>query len=125
MKPTPKMLIVEDEERLSSLLSEWFSGKYSIQVASDGETAVARAMVDPPDVVLLDVNIPKLSGLEVLKRMRKLYPKLPVIMVTGTTDEVAITAALMRGAFAYVPKPFNLAYMEHLVSAAESYRPAS
>lgn len=125
MNRTRKILIVEDEERVSSLLSEWFRGKYAIRVAADGQTAIEYAATDPPDVVLLDINIPRISGLEVLKRMRALYPKLPVIMVTGTSDEVAVTAALMRGAFAYVPKPFSLQYVEHMVAAAGKSRAAS
>jgi two-component system OmpR family response regulator len=125
MNRTQKILIVDDEERISSLLSEWFRDKYAIRVAADGQTAVEYATSDRPDVVLLDINIPKISGLEVLKRMRALYPKLPVIMVTGTSDEVAVTTALMRGAFAYVPKPFNLQYVEHLVAAAGKSRVAS
>jgi two-component system, OmpR family, response regulator ResD len=124
MKRAIRILIVEDDERVSSVLTDWFSGRYAVEVAADGSTAVARATAEPPDVMLLDINIPGISGLEVLKRVRKLHPNLPVIMVTGTSDEVAVTAALMRGAFAYIPKPCNLQYVEHLVDAARSSRPA-
>jgi DNA-binding response OmpR family regulator len=118
------MLIVEDDERVSSLLSETFAADYAVQAVFDGQTAVDSMARDEFDVVLLDVNIPRLSGVEVLKRARALRPDLPVIMVTGTSDEFAVTAALMRGAFAYIPKPFNLQYVEHLVAAA-CWRPAS
>jgi DNA-binding response OmpR family regulator len=113
-----KILIVEDDPRVSSLLRESLGPEYEVEVVVDGESAMERANRERPDVVLLDINLPGVSGLEVLRLLRLRHPGLPVIMITGTTDEVAVTTALMRGAFAYLPKPFHLDYVKHLIAAA-------
>ena len=115
-----RILIVEDDRRISSLLAELLRSDHAVRVVDDGETAVQTLAADRPDVVLLDVNLPGVSGLEVLRYMRALDPRVPVIMITGTSDEVAITTALMRGAFAYIPKPFNVEYVKHLIAVARS-----
>ena len=112
-----QILIVEDDHRVCELLSDVLTPEHAVTVAADGEAAFASLPRVRPDVVLLDVNLPGMSGLEVLKRLRALDPTLPVIMITGTADEVAVTMALKRGAFAYVPKPFNVEYVKHLVAA--------
>ncbi|MBI1734914.1 MAG: response regulator [Candidatus Rokubacteria bacterium] len=113
-----RILIVEDDRRISSLLADLLRSDHAVRVVDDGETAVATLTADRPDVVLLDVNLPGVSGLEVLKYVRAFDPRVPVIMITGTSDEVAITTALMRGAFAYIPKPFNVEYVKHLIAVA-------
>jgi DNA-binding response OmpR family regulator len=116
----PGILIVEDDRRVSSLLADLLRSEYAVRVVDDGESAVATLASDRPDVVLLDVNLPGVSGLEVLRYMRAHDPGVPVIMITGTSDHVAITTALMRGAFAYIPKPFNVQYVKHLIAVARS-----
>ncbi|MBI2206233.1 MAG: response regulator [Candidatus Rokubacteria bacterium] len=122
MKRRLTLLIVDDETRISDLLTEWLESTYTIVTAADGETALARVGRDTPDLMLLDINLPGVSGLEVLKRVRELRPDLPVIMITATTAHFEITAALMRGAFGYLPKPFTLAYVEHMLAAATEQR---
>lgn len=122
MKRRPILLIVDDEPRISDLLTEWLQSAYTIETAADGETALERITRDTPDLMLLDINLPGVSGLEVLKHVRRARPDLPVIMITATTDHFEITTALMRGAFGFVPKPFTLAYVEHMLAAATERR---
>ena len=113
-----RILIVEDDRRVSSLLVDLLRCDHAVSVVGDGETAVETLATERPDIVLLDVNLPGVSGLEVLRYMRTVDPRVPVIMITGTSDEVAITTALVRGAFAYIPKPFNVQYIKHLIAVA-------
>jgi DNA-binding response OmpR family regulator len=113
-----RILIVEDDRRVSSLLADLLRSDHAVRVVDNGETAVETLASDRPDIVLLDVNLPGVSGLEVLRHVRAYDPNVPVIMITGTSDDAAIATALMRGAFAYIPKPFNVQYVKHLIAVA-------
>jgi DNA-binding response OmpR family regulator len=113
-----RILIVEDEPRVAAAMRELLDDEYIVDVAQDGEAGLAAASQVRPDLVLLDINMPGMSGLEVLRRLRNRDSSLPVIMITGTDDDFSITTALMRGAFAYIPKPCSGEYLLHLVSAA-------
>jgi DNA-binding NtrC family response regulator len=71
-----------------------------------------------PDAVFLDINMPGMNGVEVLKRVHALDPAVPVIMVTANTDIHVAEVCLKGGAIGYVPKPFNLTYMDHMAAMA-------
>jgi DNA-binding NtrC family response regulator len=75
--------------------------------------------------VFLDINMPGINGVDVLKAIKQFDPTLPVIMITANADNAIAAEAIRRGAFSYVPKPFNLAYLDHLVAAALSRPVAS
>jgi two-component system C4-dicarboxylate transport response regulator DctD len=71
-----------------------------------------------PDVVFLDINMPGPSGLDVLKALRRVDASIPVVMVTVNTEVAVVQECLREGAFAYVPKPFDLKYVEHMAALA-------
>jgi len=71
-----------------------------------------------PDLVLLDITLPGMNGVEVLKRIRSIAPATKVIMVTGSTDPLLAREALELGALAYIDKPFDLAYLKRVVAMA-------
>jgi DNA-binding NtrC family response regulator len=71
-----------------------------------------------PDVVFLDINMPGGNGVEVLKLLKQTDPSIPVIMVTANTEIPVAEACLNNGAMSYVPKPFNLVYMDHMAAVA-------
>ena len=102
------MLIVEDERDLCACLEDYFTAKgFSVVSVFSGEEALERLIAGPADVVLLDILLPGLSGLEVLKRLRKLQPRARIIMVTAL-DQVEFRAeARLYGAAAYITKPFD------------------
>ena len=103
-----RLLIVDDEQKVCECLQRFFSEKgYDASCASTGEEAIERFMRQPPDVVLLDIRLPGISGLEVLKRARDLCPATKVIMVTGSLDEGTEETAKVYGARAYITKPFD------------------
>ncbi|PYM13642.1 MAG: hypothetical protein DMD81_20475 [Candidatus Rokuibacteriota bacterium] len=114
-----RILHVEDDHRVAGMLKECLEELYVIESVRDGESALAAFVETVPDLVLLDINLyGEMSGLEVLRRLRGIDPTVPVIVTTGTDDYFTITTVLMRGAFAYIPKPVPLEHLLHLVSAA-------
>ena len=112
-----KILIVDDDPEVVEVLSRFFQKTpedYAVQTVTNGEDALAALTISAPDLVLLDINMPGMSGIEVMKHIDH---QIAVIMVTGNVDE-APAEALKLGAFAYIPKPFDLAYIEQLVPLA-------
>ena len=107
----PYVLIVEDEDALATLL-EYNFGKegYETAIAVDGEEALLLASERTPDLILLDWMLPKLSGIEVCRRLRrrKETSKTPVIMLTARGDETDRITGLDFGADDYIIKPFSM-----------------
>ncbi|MGH7380270.1 MAG: response regulator, partial [Candidatus Methylomirabilales bacterium] len=95
------------------LLVEFLSSKgYEILTATSGEEALRRVKEDRPHLVLLDIRMPKMNGLEVLKRIREIDPEMGIIMVTAVNEEDVGRQALELGAFDYIVKPLDLKYLE-------------
>jgi two-component system chemotaxis response regulator CheB len=108
-----RVLIVDDSTVIRRLLSDALAGDSAIEVvgtASNGRIALARIPQINPDVVTLDIEMPEMDGLETLKELRKLYPRLPVIMFSTLTERGAVATlnALAAGASDYVTKPANV-----------------
>jgi DNA-binding response OmpR family regulator len=108
-----KVLIVEDDDAMATALRDGFAFEgYEVLHAKDGEAALAMATSRAADLVILDVMLPKLSGLDVLKRLRADGSDLPVIMLTARGQEIDKVLGLKLGADDYVTKPFG--FMELL-----------
>ena len=112
------ILVADDEPEivdLVRLLLEWEG--YTVAQASNGEEAVAQAQAIAPDLILLDVRMPKMDGLEVLERLQSdpALAGIPVVMLSVVTAYPQVQTALERGAVAYLPKPFELREMARLV----------
>lgn len=102
-----KILIIEDEEVLRKVLREKFEKeKFTVEVVSDGERALATAKQFAPDLVLLDIMLPKKNGLEVLAALREdpECERMPVIMLSNLGEDEKITRALALGAVDYLVK---------------------
>jgi len=111
-----RLLIVDDEPLIVEVLSEHFKATYEIDTASNGADALTAVLRARPDLVLLDINMPRMNGVEVLKDIKKIDESIPVIMVTAN-EQVALAAdALKTGAFGYVPKPFDFRYLDHIIA---------
>lgn len=118
MNPLGRLLIVDDEEPVVEVLSDYFSGQgYQVGTARNGAEALAAVRRTRPDLVLLDVRMPGIDGVEVLRRIRALDGALPVIMVTANEDVALARETLKIGAFDYVAKPFDFAYLDRTVAA--------
>ncbi len=103
----PRILIVEDDKQLNQQLSELFShAGYAVDTCFDGEQGLINATTQDPDLVLLDVMLPKRDGFSVLSMLRK-TSQVPVIMLSAKGAEQARITGLSQGADDYVSKPFN------------------
>ena len=104
---TPRVLIIEDDPNVAEVVTRYLEREgYTVEVADDGLEGLERALSDPPDLVVLDLMLPALSGLEVCRRLRAKAP-VPVIMLTARGEEVDRIAGLELGADDYVAKPFS------------------
>jgi CheY-like chemotaxis protein len=104
-----KVLLVDDEQEFIEALSERLKMRgMDATLALDGEQALAAVKGDEPDVVLLDLKMPGMDGLEVLRRIKKAYSHLQVVMLTGHGTEEDGEQALRLGAYAYLLKPVDL-----------------
>lgn len=114
----PKVLIVEDDAAMATALSDGFTYEgYEIALARDGEAGLAAARDGAPDVIVLDVMLPKLSGLDVCKRLRAEGSNVPIMMLTARGQEIDKVLGLKLGADDYVTKPFG--FME-LIARVEA-----
>ena len=119
MESLGRLLLVDDEAPVLEVLNEYFSSQgYAVETASTGADALTVAQHYRPDLVLLDIRMPGMDGVEVLKKLRELDPDLAVIMVTANEDSALARETLKIGAFDYVSKPFDFRYLDRAVSAA-------
>ncbi|HKD82970.1 MAG TPA: response regulator transcription factor [Candidatus Angelobacter sp.] len=104
-----RILIVEDEPNMVAGLRDNFEFEgYDVVTAYDGEEGLKRALSDSPDLLVLDVMMPKMSGLEVCKQLKAKRPSIPIIMLTARGQEVDKVVGLELGADDYVTKPFSI-----------------
>ncbi len=111
-----RLLIVDDEPLIVEVLTEHFKSDYDVDTAFNGADALGAILRTRPDVVMLDINMPRMNGVEVLKDIKQIDDSIAVIMVTAN-EQVALAAeALRNGAFGYVPKPFDFRYLDHMLA---------
>lgn len=104
-----KILVVEDEEIIRLGLRDNFElENYLVETAGDGEEAIVKAEEFQPDLVILDLMLPRKSGFEVCRVLRKKHPHVIIIMLTAKTEETSKVAGLEMGADDYVTKPFSI-----------------
>ena len=111
-----RVLLVEDELRLRSLVQSFLEFKgFTVMTASSGEEALEYLASASPGVVLLDVKLPGMDGLAMLKRLRVTYPTLPVIFLTQVDEDQAKEQAGALGVHEYLTKPFDFEHLEMLL----------
>ena len=104
----PRVLVVDDEEEIRKILSNILEKEgFKVITSPDGQQAMEKICFDTPDAVLLDVRMPGLSGMDVLKKIRAIDGNLPVVMVTAYADTHQVVEAMKEGAYDYLAKPFD------------------
>jgi DNA-binding NtrC family response regulator len=116
-----RVLIVDDEAEVRKMLSDIVRGmRYpdglEIEAAPDGQAGLNAVVRQRPDLVLLDLYMPRMGGLAALKQMRSVEPRLSVVVITSAQDTSTSAEALREGAVAYLPKPFDPRHVEMLVA---------
>jgi two-component system response regulator AtoC len=120
-----KILIVDDEPSIRESLRLILKPNFDIELADNGEDALRLLESNRPDLMLLDVVMPQLDGMETLKRMREIGVEVPVVMLTATTTVRTAVEAMKLGAIDYLNKPFDIQELTHLiVSVLDAQRPA-
>ena len=103
-----KLLLVEDEKQLSEALSQiLINNKYSVDAVYDGDNGLEYALTDIYDVIILDIMLPKLNGLEILQKLRKESISIPILLLTAKDSVDDKVTGLDLGADDYLPKPFE------------------
>jgi len=106
-----KILIVDDEPEIVEVLRRFLERKgYEVLIAMDGEIALQRTKQDLPDLLILDLNLPKLSGEQVCREIRanELTKKIPIVMLTGKSSDADKVIGRVIGADRYLTKPFEI-----------------
>lgn len=112
-RPRPRLLIAEDDATLAETMRDVLEEDFSVDVARDGNEAIARARANQPDVLVIDVRMPRLDGFAACRALRRdpRTASLPIILVTGHTEPEMATAAFAAGATDYLPKPFSVSQL--------------
>jgi len=112
------ILIVDDDDAVRDVLYDLFSEEHLCHAAGSAEQALAFIREQPYDVVLTDISMSGLSGVELLGHLRQSRPGTPVIVVTGINDRTHAEGLMRLGAFDYILKPFRLEAVEASVARA-------
>jgi two-component system response regulator AtoC len=113
MSAAKKIMIVDDEEDVRLFLSDFLAERdFWVDTAGCAEEAIEKLEKQPVDIVLLDIMMPGMDGLQCLEIIKPKYPNTTVIMITALKDEVRMAKAKKLGAYDYVVKPFSLSYLE-------------
>ena len=115
---TPLLLIVDDEFGVRESLKVVFCKDFRLMEADSVDTAIPLVIGSRPDVVLLDVLMPKTDGIEALRRIKEIQPACEVIMLTGVNSQQLSSKALDFGAFDFVAKPFDVVDLRQKVVRA-------
>jgi len=118
---TRRVLIVDDEADVRKTLTDIvramrYAEPLEIEAVPDGREGLDAVVRQRPDVVLLDLQMPRMDGLALLKQIREIEPRLPVIVISATQENKMSSEALRHGAVAYLPKPFDPRHVEMLVA---------
>jgi len=105
----PRVLVVDDEATIRDLLSKTLAlAEYDVDLAPDGRTALERLRIIPYDLLITDLKMPGVDGLTVIREARRLKADLPVIIITGYSNEASAIEAVNLGVSGYLTKPFRV-----------------
>jgi DNA-binding NtrC family response regulator len=118
-----KILVVDDNKETCDALTEIFAGEgYQTFSALDGRSALDTVKKKKPELVLLDIKMPKMDGIEVLKRIKKIDKEVVVVMITGYGALDTAKEAMRLGAYDYVTKPLDVDFIKAVIRDALSKR---
>lgn len=117
-----KLLVIDDEARICEILRKFLTKKgYDVSTATSVLAGIEKVKNEKPKVVFLDIRMPGMTGVEAIKRIKEINPKIGIIMATAVVDEKVAQETIRMGASDYIIKPFDLDYLEKtlLVKLAE------
>ena len=118
MRHEKRVLVVDDNQVIQDILKQFLGRGYTVEVAGSASLALAAVVQKNPDVILLDVRMPGVDGLSLLKSLRDMGVKTPIFVMTGYDSSQVAHEALESGATGYLPKPFDLSQVDRLIANA-------
>ncbi|MCL7488255.1 MAG: response regulator [Desulfobulbaceae bacterium] len=116
---TIKILVVDDEEEFASTLADRLELRgFNAEAVNCGEDALMKIVKEPPDVVVLDLKMPDMSGLEILNEIKESNPAIEVIMLTGHGSTASGIAGMKEGAYDYIMKPVEIGELAKKITQA-------
>lgn len=103
-----KVLLVDDQAAIRRLISEVLEEDFEMMLASDGDDAVDAAKEFKPDIILLDIGLPSISGIDLIPIFKKVSPKSKILMLTGSISNSTINQAKSLGVSGFIEKPFDI-----------------
>ncbi len=119
-----QVLLVDDDGSLVDLIEMYFEDRYNLVVAKDAEQAFEKLQVTSPDIILLDIMMPKMDGIQMLKELRKMdrYKDIPVVLLTAKGTKQDMKIGLASGANKYITKPFDFKELYEVIEACLNER---
>jgi DNA-binding NtrC family response regulator len=118
MRHTKRVLVVDDNTVILDILKQFLGRGYTVEVVGNASLALASVVQKTPDVILLDVRMPGVDGLSLLKSLREMGVQTPIFVMTGYDSTQVAMEALEKGATGYLPKPFDLLHLDRLIAQA-------
>lgn len=111
-----KILLVDDEVEITSLLKKFLEKEgYEAITANSGKEAIEKFKTEKPDIILLDIRMPDMTGIEAMKKIREIDSEVAIIMATAVVDEKMVQEVVNMRAFDYIVKPFDLDYLKKVL----------
>jgi DNA-binding NtrC family response regulator len=118
MRQSKRVLVVDDNQVIQDILKQFLGRGYSVEVAGSASIALMAVIQKSPDAIILDVRMPGVDGLSLLKSLREIGVKTPIFVITGYDSTQVAVEAMESGATGYLPKPFDLLHLDRLISHA-------
>jgi DNA-binding NtrC family response regulator len=118
MRHTKRVLVVDDNTVILDILKQFLGRGYTVEVVGNASLALASVVQKTPDAILLDVRMPGVDGLSLLKSLREMGVQTPIFVMTGYDSTQVAMEALEKGATGYLPKPFDLLHLDRLIAHA-------
>lgn len=115
------LLLVDDDNFTRSMLSNAFRSDFAIFESADGEDAIMRYLLQAPDMVVLDLGLPGMHGLEVLNEILRCDPDAYIVILSARQEKIVMAQAMSAGAKGYICKPFQYADIEKHIDACLNY----
>ncbi|HVP06291.1 MAG TPA: response regulator, partial [Candidatus Acidoferrum sp.] len=122
-RPKIKVLVIDDDPKVTWILSEGLASSFEFVSARDGIEGIQLVSTEKPDLILLDIKMPGMTGLEVLEKLNKMENRPEVIMISGHGDTKYVVESVKLGAAEFIDKPFDVKEVEiHINSVLERIR---
>lgn len=115
-----KLMVIDDEIGLCNVVRRYFSEKgYTVFISQEGGEAISILKTEKPNILILDIKMPGINGVEILKLAKQLNKTLKVIVVSAIRDDSIVKEVMRLGASSYITKPFKLEELEKKVTGKE------